>query len=421
MKLDGELKKIIFNTFAQFGSRAVSVLLSLLSVSLLTRYLGTDGYGNYTLVLTYLSFFSLFSDVGSNVTLVREFARQKTISLTTKATYLNWKLILLVFSTILTLIALPFFPYSNFLKVAILIGTIAIVVGNFISFGTSVLQSKLRLDLVAVIDLITKVVTVAAIIYFIYIKAGFYSIIWSIFLGNLIGLVATLYLIRDYIVLKIYIDRELSRKLFKIALPLGITSLLSLLYFKIDTLMLSVMKTSYDVGIYGLASNILENILMVWGLFMASVFPLLSRYHGTGDFAKYKDLLKKTLYILILMSVVIIVCGNVFDYLIMRILGGSKFFASMLPFKIFLFGIPFFFLNNVFYNTIVSFGKTKHLILPLIVSLIVNVMLNLYVIPRYGYVGASYTTVITEIIASITYIAILFTKFKKELNYLTIV
>lgn len=413
-------KKIAENTITQFGSRGASVLLSLLSVSLLTRYLGRDGYGDYTLVLTYLTFFSLFSDIGSNVTLVREFSRQKNVSAITKATYLNWKLILVCFSVLLTLIVLPFFPYSGFLKTSIILGTFAVAVGNLISYGTSILQSRLRLDYVALIDLVIKVVTVVAIIYFISIKSNLYYIIGSIFIGNVVGLVITVYYIRDYIVFKLSINRKIFLVLLKVALPLGITSVLSLIYFKVDTLLLSVMKTPSDVGIYGLAYNVLENILMLWGLFMASIFPLLSQFHGTNDVSKYKDLLRKTLLFLVIMSLAIICLGNMFDYIIMRLLGGSKFFASMLPFKILLFGVPFFFLNNMLFNVIVTFGKTEHLILPLTVSLIVNIALNLYAIPRYGYIGASYTTGITEVITTIAYMIILIAKFKEERRYLRI-
>lgn len=414
MKEDDILRKIIVNTFTQFGSKGISVLLSLLSVSLMTRYLGTDGYGNFTLVFTYLSFFSLIADIGFNTTLVREFSRQKSISLSVKATFLNLKLIFVALSFALALLVLVFSPYSTYLKTAIVIGTVAVALSNMISYGTSILQSKLRLDLVAFVDVITKVVTVIAVIFFVNTGASLYYIIGAVLIGNLIGLITTFYYIRDYLVLRAQIDQKVIQKLFKIAIPLGITSALSLLYFKIDTVLLSVMKSSADVGIYGLAYNVLENILMLWALFMASVFPLLSQFHGQENYLKYKDLLKKTLLLLVIISAGFILFGNIFDYPIMRILGGSKFFASMQPFKILLYSVPFFFLNNVFYNVIVTFGRTKYLIPPLLLAVIVNLALNFYAIPRYGYIGASVTTVITEICTSLFYAMIFIHNFKKE-------
>jgi O-antigen/teichoic acid export membrane protein len=416
MKKERVLQKIFINTIAQFGSRIISILLSLFSVSILTRYLGTDGYGNFTLVFTYLSFFSLIADIGFNTTLVREFSRQKNILSSVKATFLNLKLIFVALSFAFALIVLVFSPYSTYLKTAIVIGTIAVAISNMISYGTSILQSKLRLDLVALIDVITKVVTVIAIIYFVNTGANLYYIISAILIGNLVGVIATFYYIRDYLVFKIHVDQKVVQTLLKIAIPLGITSALSLLYFKIDTLLLSVMKSSSDVGIYGLAYNILQNIIMIWGLFMASVFPLLSQFHGQQNYSKYKNLLRKTMLLLVVISIAFIVFGNVFDYLIMRILGGSKFFASMTPFKILLYSVPFFFLNNVFFNVIVSFGRTKYLIPPLLLAVGVNLALNLYAIPKYSYIGASMTTVITEICMSLFYIIIFIRFFKSEIT-----
>jgi O-antigen/teichoic acid export membrane protein len=415
--IDKITRKIIFNTISQFGSKVVSVLLSLLSVSLLTRYLGEAGYGNYTLVFTYLTFFGLIADVGFNVTLVREFSSHKNLEPKIKATFFNIKLILILLSIILPIVVLVFFPYSPFLKTAIIVGAITVAVGNMISYGTSILQSDLRLDRVALIDLITKLVTVLATIYFIYTKSSLYNIIGAIFIGNIVGLATTFYSVREYIVFLPYIDLSLCKKLYKIAIPLGITSILSLIYFKIDTIFLSLWKTPVDVGVYGLAYNILENILMLWGLFMANIFPLLSKYFAEANAILYKSLLKKTFISLVCMSVIIIFFGNIFDYLIMRILGGSKFFSSMMPFKILLWSVPFFFLNNVFYNVIISFGKTKHLIPPLIISFVINIILNVYAIPKYGYIGASYTTVITEIITSVTYGIILYAKFQDQKQY----
>src|SRR5690348_6877840 len=138
----GIYKKILFNTFTQFGSKGLSVLLSLLTVSLLTRYLGTEGYGNFTLVFTYISLFAVLSDIGFNQIVVREFASDKEKSSKTKASFLNLKLLLNTFGIILPIVAMPFFPYSGELKIAIVIGAFAVAVGNMVSFGTSILQSE---------------------------------------------------------------------------------------------------------------------------------------------------------------------------------------------------------------------------------------------------------------------------------------
>ncbi|HUD19668.1 MAG TPA: flippase [Patescibacteria group bacterium] len=412
-------RKIIYNTFTQFGSKGFSVLLSLISVGLLTRYLNTDKYGWYTLVFTYISFFTVLSDVGLNQTIVREFAQNEEQSQRAYATLLNLKLILIGVSIVLSTIGLLFFPYPMMLKIAILIGVVAVAVSNLSSYGTSILQAQLKLDFVAYLDIATKVATVIAIAIVVATKQSFYWIVGSVLIGNLVGIVPTLLLVKDQLVFKFAFDRALVSKIIKISLPVGITAFLSILYFKVDTMMLSVMRSPQDVGIYGLAYKIIDNCLLLWGLYMANVFPLLSKYHGKGQTHNYRDLLTKTVIVLVVLSAGIIFIGNTFSFLIMRILGGSKFFSSMAPFKILLFAVPLLFLNNIFFNVILSFGKTKYLIRPLIISLVVNFLLNLYVIPKYGYIGTSYTTVITELCTSLLYIVIVIRNFKGEIHLYT--
>jgi O-antigen/teichoic acid export membrane protein len=418
MRQGGQYRRIAVNTLFQLASKVFSVALGLANVGLLTRYLGTEKYGWFTLVFTYVSFFTTLADVGYNQTIVREYSQDKNHNSNHYATLFNFKLILIACSIILALVALPFFPYDPALKMAIIIGVAAVSVSNLGSYGTSILQSQLRLDMVSILDLFTKGVTIALIILCVKLKLDFYAIVGTICVGNIIGLVVEYFLVKDWIVVKFQLDTAVIKRIAKISIPVGITAILSLLYFKIDTMMLSVMRTPTEVGIYSLAYKILDNALMVWALFMASVFPLLSKYYGSQDIGKYRDLVKKTLYILFLSSVGIIVLGNMFSPVIMRVLGGSHFFSSMEPFSVLLWSVPFLFLNNIFYNVILSFGKTKFLILPLVISLAFSVGLNLYAIPLYGYMGASYVTLAVEIMTTVIYTCLFFVYFKREASYL---
>ena len=231
-------KRIFINTLTQFGSKGFSVALSLLTVSLLTRYLGTEGYGNFTLVFTYISLFAVLTDIGFNQIVVREFANQKEKSPETKASFLNLKVILIVIGIILPLIALPIFPYSSDLRNAIVIGAFAVACGNMVSFGTSILQSQLKLDVVAFLDLLMKLASVLVVYLFIQWHLNFYYIIGAILVGNLCGLMGVLLFVKKQLAFKFYLDIGLVKRLLKLGIPVGISSFLAVLYFKVDTLML---------------------------------------------------------------------------------------------------------------------------------------------------------------------------------------
>jgi len=409
--------RILVNTFFQFFSKFFSVFLSLLTVFLLTRHLGTEGYGSFALVFTYLSFFAVFSDMGFNQVIVREFSQGDVKSPSVKASLFNLKLLLNIISIFLPLVVLPLFPYSYSLKLAVVVGAFAVGVGNLASYGSSILQAQLRLDFVAALDLLIKFVTVFAIYCLTRIQAGLYPMIGAVLIGNFVGLCISYLLVKKKINFSFYLDFSLAKKIMRLGIPVGISSFLALLYFKVDTLMLSLMRSPVEVGIYSLSYKILENILMLWGLYMASVYPLWSRYFHNNKYSDYRHLLKSTYVALSVLSVVVIFMGYNFTPLIMDTLGGSSFSSSAGPFRILLWAVPLFFLNNIFYNVILSFGKTKYLIHPFLLCLTINVLLNIYSIPRYGYIGTSVTTVITELLISISYLVILFRNFKQEASY----
>ncbi len=402
-----EDRKILVNTIAQFISRTISLLISLASVIILTRYLGTSGYGDYSLVFAYISFFIAFSDLGFNTALVRNLAGKLSVARIVLASYINTKLFLVFVSVLLSLIGLFFSPYSLTVKKAILVGILGVGIGNLASYNTSILQSRVRLDLVAGIELVVKFITIGFTFLFVYLKFNIVGLVFAVFLGNLVGLFVSAIPIRDVLFFNLSIDKRVIRNILMNSFPIGLTTFISLLYFKIDTLLLAAFKSTSEVGIYGLSYKVLENLLTFWGFYMASVFPLLSKYYLKSNFDRYSDLLRKTYFALVVLSIFIVTGGLIFAEPLIGLLGGAEFSLSVSSLKILLLAVPFFLLNNVYYHVLLTFGEIKTIIKVLSISLFLNILLNMFVIPNYGFLGASVTTVITEFIVSAIYVTFL--------------
>lgn len=401
------LYKIGFNTAVQFSGKAISVALGFLTVAMLTRYLGTEGYGNFTLVFAYMSFFAVFADFGLQLAIVRELSQKTVEYINIYGTYFWIKTVLILISTILAVLALFFFPYSQFIKIGILIGALAVGVGGLSSFGSTIFQSNIRLDLVTLVDVVTKVVSVTFIALFVYLKFNFYFIVSTVLIGNIIGLFLTIVLLKNFIHFNFKFDKILAKKIIKWSIPIGLTSFFSLAYFRLDTIMLSVIKGSAEVGIYSLSYKILENILVLWGLYMASIYPLFSKYSEYNNRSKFNEILKSNFFIAILSSSLIVVLGFVLAPIIIGVFGGSNFNDSVLPFRILLFSVPLFFITNSFYNIFVSIKKVHFVVYLMFISLIINLILNTIFIPKFSYLGASITTVATEFMMLVGYLIVL--------------
>jgi len=396
--------KIGFNTLIQFSGKIITVVLGFLTVGLLTRYLGTSGYGDFTLVFAYMSFFGVFADFGLQLAIVRELSQKSIRAEKIYGTYFWIKLALIVASTVFALILLIFFPYSNSLKIGIVIGALAVGIGGLSGYGTAIFQSKVRLDLVTYIDILSRLVSVILIVIFIFIKLNFYYIVSTVLIGNLAAFLATIYLLKRNIKFDFKYDPKLAKKIIKWSIPIGLTSFFSLAYFKIDTIMLSVMKGSTDVGIYSLSYKILENILTLWGLYMASIYPIFSKYLAENDKKIFYKIFKNTMSIALISSILIVLIGFIFSDLIVGVFGGEKFDQSSIVLKILLFSVPIYFITNTFYNTFLSLKKVNYIICSMFFCLLLNFISNLFLIPRMGYIGAGISTVITELVMLIFYL-----------------
>ncbi|MEX2007826.1 MAG: flippase [Candidatus Levyibacteriota bacterium] len=395
--MDKVLLKIGYNTSVQILGKVFSVTLSIVTIGFLTRYLGTSGYGDFTLVFAYMAFFAVIADFGMQLTMVRELAGKSEGLQKLYGTYFWLKIILVLLSTFLAFVFLIFFPYSLMLKTAILIGGLAVGASGLTGYGTTIFQSKVRLDLVTFVDVLTKIVTVSLIALFIFLGLGFYSIISTVLLGNLVGLGITIGLLRKDINFSFNLDRNLARKIFVLSLPIGFTSLFSLVYFKLDTIILSVVRDASEVGIYSLAYKILENIIVIWGFYMASVFPLLSRYKAENEKGKFNNLFRNSFFIAAVLSFLIVPISYVFAPLIINIFAGEGFSGSITAFRILIFAVPLLFLNNILYYRFLIKRNMLPVTASLIAALIFNFVANIVYVPKFGYVASSYITVLTEL------------------------
>lgn len=402
-------KKVIINTTVQILGKVASIVLGFISIILLTRYLGVSGYGNFSLVFTYLSFFGFLSDMGLGLLVVRDISNNKVKYNKSLSIYISFKLFLTSFAVVVALLALFFFPYNIEIKNAIIIGSIAVAIGSLSSFGSSFLQAQLRMDLVTLIDQVTKLITVLFILIFVILKFNFLFIVSSVLFGNIFGFIITLYVLKDkfkpYKVNRLFALKyfNIGNKVIKDSLLIGIMTLFAYTYFKIDSLLLSIYKPSAELGTYTLAYKIVENILLLWGFYMATIYPLLSRFY-VEDHKKYKIIFFNSIKTSIFISTICIFIGFFYATTLIKIFGGQNFNSSILPLRILIFSIPFFLINNILYHSFISSNKIIQVIVCLLFSLIFNTVLNIIFIPIYSYVASSYITVITEIILLISYL-----------------
>lgn len=182
-------------------------------------------------------------------------------------------------------------------------------------------------------------------------------------------------------------------------------------------IMISLMRGDIEVGWYSAAYRFMEASILIPNMIMIPIYPVFSRlYISSIDslISKYKRILK----IMIIISLPIMIVVMFLSEKVITIFYGASFINSTPALVILISAIPFIFLTFVFGALLPAINKQNVNTISTGICMILNILLNLILIPSYGYLGASVSTVITEgILCAILfgYISIKFVKFDSNL------
>ena len=406
-------QKIAYNALFSAGARVVEVALALIIIGLTTRYLGGGGFGDYIIVITFVYIFSVIADLGLYSIVVREISQEGADE--EKIVNNAWTLRLVAGFFILgsAFFISLIFPYSESVKMGIGIAAI----GFWILSNTQVLmglfQKHLAMDKVAIAEILGRVIQLLFVCICVKFDLGFLYIIFSIFLGAIFNFALILFFTSKYIKIRPRFDFKFWKKLLKQAYPLAISAILVLIYFKLDTIFLSVMKSREAVGVYGLSYKILENLIFFPAMIVGLTMPIMSR-HIFSNKERFQSVVQRTLNFLII-AVVPMIVGVFFisDKIIKLLGGGEGFNDSPLVLNILMAALGFIFLGALFSNIIIAANKQKILARIYFVGMVFNIITNFIFIPRYSYFGAAATTVATELLVTILMIWVVY----KSVNF----
>jgi len=394
MALAGRIAyNVVFNAIAKI----ISTVLALIAIGFITRYLGKDGFGNYATMLAFFAFFNAVGDLGLQSVTAREISREGAKESHIMSNVLTLRLAISCIIVILTPVLVFFLPYSADLKFAIIIASIAFVFSSVSMTLNGIFQKHLAMDKVATIELCGKIVQLGIIILAVQKHLGFMTITIALLGYMMFNAIVVFWVSRKYFTFSFQFDWDYWKSFLKQSIPLGIASIVTFTYFKADTIMLSVLKTSADVGIYNVAYKVIENLIFFPAMVAGLVLPLLSRFVFT-DREKFNFIADKTFKVFLVLVVPLVIGVFFLAPQIVSIIGGAGFPESALVLRILIFALAFIFFGQFFNTILIVSNLQSKLMKAFIIAAIANISLNFFLIPRYSYIGASFTSVLTEMI-----------------------
>lgn len=393
-------RKIAYNVLISSVSKILSTALALVSIGFITRYLGKEGFGDYATILAFLSFFSAVSDLGLYQFSTREISRPRANVDEIMGNAFSMRVISSLVIFLLSFVLILFLPYSQEVKYGVVIIAASFVFSSGYQILNGVFQKNLAMDKVAVSELLGKIIQLVVVIIAVKLRLGFSWIIVSLLFNMLISFFLVYFWSKKYVKLGFRFDFIYWKRFLRESYPIGVMAIVVFVYFKVDTILLSIIKSSADVGIYNVAYKVLENISFFPAMIIGLIFPIISQYIF-ADERKFFDIANKTFKVFVLLSVPLVV-GTLFlsDGLI-ALIGGAGFSESALVLRILVFALAAIFFSNFFNAILVAGNLQKKLMLILASAAALNVTFNLIFIPIFSYLAAATISAVTELFVAL--------------------
>jgi len=384
--------RAVSNSVFILGARVVSRVISLVVVIVLANALGDSNYGRYTTLIAYSALVSVVADLGFSPLYTREAARNRKELGDYLGTLLIFKLVLAAASFVIFAIALGFIADLPSLIIpggALLIAT---AYANQLR-NTFYAVGRAEFDAVAIIAEI--VIQAGLILFGARRHAGVSYFVWAYTASFVFTIVYSLVVIRVFRLgeVRLRLDLNLIRRWIPLALPFALTSFLTNVYFRADVPILQHFRSFAEVGWYTFAYKPFEALQFVPLAIQVVVYPLLGVYFVT-DFGRLPVAYARFFKVLVLLGWPLSVGTFV---LVHRISAAFHLFPQSEPsLRILAFAIVFLFANSAFYAMLNATNRQHWNAAATGLAAVINIALNLALIPFYGYLAASTTTVLTE-------------------------
>lgn len=410
-----ELLKKLFKTgfFSIYLATITSKVVTLLGGVLIVRLLSQEDYGIYTLVLNAISMLCIFGDFGaSGATLQYGIETDKEPNKQNGYFKLGMRMVLFssLTSVVLILLSPLYYPYQNetIEKLTFIMCGIPILT-NSINYIGMILRVKKENNKYSLYQVLTTIIHYATIII-VTMLFGLKGSLISQYIYSIIIFVIGCFFIRKHLKLNSAekIDKSKRKAFWKMGISNQLNNTLGSLLYQIDIFILGIMTTNtVDVSIYKVATIIPNALVFLPQCLAIYANPYFIEHNKDAKWVdnNAKKIIKYMMPIYAIIAISLIACSGI----IIDILYGAEYKDAVIPFIILTIG--FFFtatFKNLLTNIIFCLHKIWFGVMLNIVSMIINVILDIVFVWIFGYIGVGIATLIINVLSSI--IAIIYFK-----------
>ncbi len=388
-------KNTAFMTAASIGQK----LISFAYFALVARMIGAEGMGKYFLALSFTTIFVVFVDLGFSNVLVREAAKSRDKAQEFFSNVLAAKVGFGILSYASLVLVVNLLDYSSELKNLIYLSGVTMLLDSLHLSAYSVFRALGNLKYEAIGVICSQLLTVTLGSIFLLLRLPLIFLIFAFTISSFVNVCFSSFFLYVKYEIKLVpaFNRQILIYLGKIAVPFGLASIFARVYTYIDSILLSKMAGEVAVGWYSIPHKIVQAFLFIPGSLVAVLYPRFSELF-VADKKKLAYIFERGLKYLLLIAFPIALGIGILAEDIILSLFGDQYVNSVLPLQILLIGLLFSFCS---YLTGAFLNACNRQVAQTVIAafvMIVNIFLNLLLIPRYGITGAAVAAVLSNVI-----------------------
>lgn len=399
--LTGKVKKIVENSGWMIGQNIYFMLVGIFVTAIIARYFGPTLYGQLNYVIAIVSLFTAFSTLGMETLMVKSIVAKRLdegkILFTSLVLRITGGLILTAFS----LITISILLHGD--RVLLMIG---LIYSLFLTMRALEVfeywaQAKLALKMVSIVKMVSFTCISGLKLLVVYFKGSLISYAFLFLIDALLSgsaIAISYYFVRED-KSKWKFSLDYAKEILSKCWPIAISGLMIVVYMRIDQVMLGSMITNKsEVGIYAAAVKVAEMWYFVPLAIIASFKPIIMQYKTANDSYHYTSsmqlLYSVTSWVGILFGILITISSA----FIVKILYGNEFLQAASVLSISVWAGTFATLGCARSVWLVCENLQRYTTVYALAGCVVNIILNLLLIPSYGAFGAAFATLIAQII-----------------------
>jgi O-antigen/teichoic acid export membrane protein len=391
------------NTLALSASRLVGKASTIFLTFVVARRLGASGLGVYSAAIVFFDLISLAAEMGSSNYLVREISKDRTRT--------NYYLVHLGLMTVMAAlavmaiacIAVPHLGYSSELTASVYVVVFATIPGTLKTIQEAVFVAYQRVEFITYSTSLAAVLNVSLVLYLLHLGYGILSLLIAFAIVQyVIALCYTFFLNRYISRLRWCLDLGFTVQLIKEVRAFAGTSLLAALAQRPEILILSLFKSTAQIGFYSAALRITDAWALIPHTYMANVFPVLAlSYHKDDRHTSQLIVGKSIKYMLALslplMSGIMVAAGP-----IIGLLYGPGFAPSVVLLRILAWDIPLTCLCEMLWRLVAARDQQHFVLRALVATTVLRLAGGYALISQLAALGAAVMTPLTTLVYNLS-------------------